>query len=63
MASYSGSSASGADTGFVVLYPPAPFVAPAAQAPNVDGGQMVTSRPCGPKFGLQVLCFPYPEGR
>lgn len=55
MASYSVSSAPGADTGFLVLYPPAPPVAPAAQVPN--GGQMVTSKACGSKFGLQVCVF------
>lgn len=57
MASYSASLAPGADTGFVVRYPPALPVAPAVQDPNVDGGQMVTSRPCRPTFGLQEYVF------
>ena len=58
MASSSVPSVPGADTGFVVLYPPALPVASAAQAPSVEKGQMVTSRPCGySMFGLQVCVF------
>lgn len=57
MASYSANLAPGADTGFVVLYPLVLSAAPAVQAPNVDGGQMVTSRPCRHTFGLQEYMF------
>lgn len=55
MAFYLVSSATEADAGFVVTVSSCPTCGPSQC--GSDGDVLWTTRPCGPKFGLQVCVF------